>query len=160
VLNEATLKSYSNGTPAVSYSYANGRLMQVSNSVSTTSFGYDGLGRVGSSQQQTLGQAGLQFQYDYNLTDAMTSETYPAGRIVATSYDGSNRVTDVAGLMNDFSTFYVDRVDKGIGPFEKDHVHFTDDSALNSDGTWKHGGWALSNKKAAWITSNGWSLPR
>lgn len=35
----------------------------------------------------------------------------------------------------------VDRVDKGRGPFEKDHVHFGDGErspALNHDGTWKH----------------------
>jgi hypothetical protein len=34
-----------------------------------------------------------------------------------------------------------------------------DGSALNVDGTWKHGGRALTNVQKQWLTSNGWSLP-
>ena len=41
----------------------------------------------------------------------------------------------------------VDRVDKGRGDFEKDHVHFKDGSALNNDGTWKHRKRDLTNKE-------------
>jgi YD repeat-containing protein len=73
-LNEATLKSYSDGvTPLVSYSYTNGRLMSVGNNVSATSFTYDGLGRILTSSQQTLNLSPFSFQYSYNLTDALTS---------------------------------------------------------------------------------------
>jgi RHS repeat-associated protein len=53
----------------------------------------------------------------------------------------------------------IDRVDKGIGPHEKDHVHFSDGSALNSDGTWKHGSHTLTNAEKGWLQQNGWSLP-
>ncbi len=53
----------------------------------------------------------------------------------------------------------VDRVDKGLGPYEKDHVHFKDDHALNHDGTWKHGGRNVTNKEKKWLEENGWEVP-
>jgi hypothetical protein len=53
----------------------------------------------------------------------------------------------------------VDRVDKGLGPHEKDHVHFKDDHALNHDGSWKHGGRNIRNKEKKWLQDNGWKLP-
>ena len=54
----------------------------------------------------------------------------------------------------------VKAVNKGLVIFEKDHIHFKDGSALNVDGTWKHGGRALTNEEARWISDNGWALPR
>lgn len=54
----------------------------------------------------------------------------------------------------------VDRVDSARFPHEQPHIEFKDGNALNIDGTWKHGGRALTNTEANWITSNGWSLPR
>jgi hypothetical protein len=54
----------------------------------------------------------------------------------------------------------VERVDPGIGPNEQDHIHFTDDSALNADGTWKHGGRPLTNAETEWIQQNGWNTPQ
>jgi filamentous hemagglutinin len=53
----------------------------------------------------------------------------------------------------------VTRVDKGKVPGEKNHVHFDDGSAINSDGTWKHGGRQLTNKEKKWLTDNGWKVP-
>ena len=54
----------------------------------------------------------------------------------------------------------VDRVDKGLGPFEKDHIDFKGGDALNKDGSWKHGGRALTNEESEWVTKNGWNLPK
>lgn len=54
----------------------------------------------------------------------------------------------------------VDRVDKGVGPYEKDHVHFKDDHALNRDGSWKHGGRRVTNKEKKWLEDNGWQVPQ
>jgi len=56
----------------------------------------------------------------------------------------------------------VDRVDKGRGPYEKDHVHFGKgerSSALNKDGTWKHNPQALTGAIREWLTKHGWMLP-
>jgi RHS repeat-associated protein len=54
----------------------------------------------------------------------------------------------------------VDRVDKGRGPFEKDHIEFKSGDALNQDGTWKHGGRELTNTESDWVQKNGWNLPQ
>lgn len=54
----------------------------------------------------------------------------------------------------------VDRVDSARFPHEQPHIEFKDGNALNIDGTWKHGGRALTNAEADWISGNGWSLPR
>lgn len=61
---------------------------------------------------------------------------------------------------------YVVRVDYGRIFDEIDHVHFSDGSALNVDGTWKYGGRALSKARlhfrmmwldAATINNKAWN---
>ena len=52
----------------------------------------------------------------------------------------------------------VDRVDVGKIFGEKSHVHFTDGSALNIDGTIKHGVPNINNSISKWLTSNGWKI--
>lgn len=52
------------------------------------------------------------------------------------------------------------RADASRYPFEKDHVHFADGSALNFDGTWKHGWRDLSKKEVEWLQKNGWEIPK
>ncbi len=102
-LNRMTSKSYSDGTPAVNYSFdstsatcTKGRLIGVANSNSTTNLTpYDCLGRVTASSQVTSGQT-YTFGYGYNLAGALTSETYPSGRVVTTAYDNASRVSAVA----------------------------------------------------------------
>lgn len=46
---------------------------------------------------------------------------------------------------------------KGIGAFEKDHVHFKDGSALNRDGTVKHGSPNPSNAASEFLEAHGWA---
>ena len=54
------------------------------------------------------------------------------------------------------------RVDVGKVKGEQTHIHFNDKggSALNIDGTWKHGGTTLTNKQSKWLKANGWTLPQ
>ena len=54
----------------------------------------------------------------------------------------------------------LERVDKPNFPFEQPHVHFNDaeKSALNIDGTWKHGGKILTNIEKKWLKSHGWEV--
>jgi hypothetical protein len=54
----------------------------------------------------------------------------------------------------------IDRIDKGRGPYEQDHVHFEGGAALNKDGTWKHGGKELSNQEREWLDKHGWKYPK
>jgi len=53
----------------------------------------------------------------------------------------------------------IKRVDKGNPDHgEQDHVHFDDDSALNRDGTWKHGSGSLNRSQESWLRGNGWRI--
>jgi RHS repeat-associated protein len=54
----------------------------------------------------------------------------------------------------------IDRIDRGRGEYEKDHVHFKDGSALNYDGSWKHGEKLLTRDEIQWMTKNGWVPPK
>jgi hypothetical protein len=57
----------------------------------------------------------------------------------------------------------IERVDKGVdrpGLKEKPHIHLEDGSALNNDGTWKHGGRPLTEAEKRWILQSGWKLPK
>jgi RHS repeat-associated protein len=103
-LNRPTSRSYSDSTPTVTYAYdtagvsnSKGRLISVSSSVSNTSYsGYDAMGRVTASSQTTDGQT-YAMSYGYNLAGAITSETYPSGRIITTGYDDAGRLNQVNG---------------------------------------------------------------
>ena len=53
----------------------------------------------------------------------------------------------------------IEHVHKGRGTYEKDHVHFTDGTALNNDGTWKHGEHTLTNNERKWLDQHNWILP-
>ena len=58
----------------------------------------------------------------------------------------------------------VTRLDKGLGNFEQNHIHFGDDIALNFDGTMKHGSVddlrrVLTNDGKKWLKSIGVKLP-
>ena len=47
------------------------------------------------------------FPYGYNLAGALTSETYPSGRVVTTGFDAANRVASVGGALSGVTTAYV-----------------------------------------------------
>ena len=101
-LNRITSRSYSDSTPAVSYTYdaagvanSKGRLTSVSSSVSATNCtAYDVLGRLIAGNQVTDGQT-YSMGYSYNLAGAQTSITYPSGRVVSTEYDPAGRMAGV-----------------------------------------------------------------
>jgi len=111
-LNRVTSRTYTNdpqSSPAVSYKYDNqdlipgypaaftrgssiGRLVAVTYGTGSAGnyTGYDQLGRVNVSYQQT-DSINYGFGYGYNLASEMTSETYPSGRQVITEYDSAGR---------------------------------------------------------------------
>jgi YD repeat-containing protein len=121
VLNRLTSKNYSGpvATPPATYIYCNstspcpgvlyseGRLLSVSNSNSTTNYTqYDALGRITVSSQTTAGQSYF-FGYQFNRAGALTSETYPSGRVVNTGFDGANRPVTATGLLGSGTTNYI-----------------------------------------------------
>jgi RHS repeat-associated protein len=102
-LHRISGKSYTGvSTPQVTYSYYPagqtpkvGRLQSVTTSAAGTSYDYDSLGRVTSSTQSIAGAVAASFRfsnYSYKLNDALTSITYPSGRVVNYTYDDAGRV--------------------------------------------------------------------
>jgi RHS repeat-associated protein len=99
LLNRPTTKSYSDGTPSVTYAYdtatnGKGRLASVSSSVSTYSYSsYDALGRA-LNGSETLGSQTYSLTYSYDLAGHMTGITYPSGHVVNYNYDSAGRLGD------------------------------------------------------------------
>jgi YD repeat-containing protein len=100
------------GPPNITYTYdtggANsiGQLVSVANGSTTNYTAFDTMGHVLSSNQVTIGTT-YSFSYTYNLTGALTSETYPSGRVIATAYDGANRPLQVTGSLHGTNTNYL-----------------------------------------------------
>ena len=106
-LNRAKTRTYSDGTPTITYSYDTatlgvGRPASVTSTVSSYSFSYDALGRAISSTQTTDGTA-YTIGYQYNRAGLLISETYPSGRVITTGYDGAGRI---AGVKNQATGLY------------------------------------------------------
>ncbi len=122
-LNRVQSKTYFNLPMTVNYvgvqytydsgsvAYSKGRLTAVTatsqgGDTSTTNYlNYDALGRVVGSSQTTYGNT-YPFGYTYNLADAVTSETYPSGRMVNTCYDSANRVSQVGSTCGNATGAY------------------------------------------------------
>jgi RHS repeat-associated protein len=109
--------AYLADSPTVSYSYdsANisygiGRLAKVTNGISTTTIlSYDAEGRTLASQQSTAGKTYNLF-YGYDLSGALTSETYPSGRQIATQFDGAGREKKIDGALGGQPSAYLSSV--------------------------------------------------
>jgi RHS repeat-associated protein len=104
-LNRPTFKSFSDGTPSVTWLWdtvQKGRLSSVtsigSTTSSTTSFsGYDLLGRPTANAQATPANSSpYNFTYTY-VPAGISSIHFPSGRIVNYSYDIAGRLLSVAG---------------------------------------------------------------
>ncbi|MGH9618542.1 MAG: RHS repeat-associated core domain-containing protein [Bryobacteraceae bacterium] len=67
---------------------------------------FDTVGNVTASNQVTAGQT-YSFAYGYNLAGALTSETYPSGRVVNTTYDGADRPYTLSGIFDAQNTNYI-----------------------------------------------------
>lgn len=105
-LNRPTTKSYSDGTPAVTFSYdtatsGKGRLTSISSSVSTYNYSaYNPLGLpVGASQ--ILGGQTYSLGYTYDLAGHVKTMQYPSGHNVNYDYDSAGRTSTFAGSLGD-----------------------------------------------------------
>jgi RHS repeat-associated protein len=99
-LDRATNRSYSDGTPAVTYAYdtgianAKGKLISVSSSVSAFSYtGYDAMGRANGGTQ-TIGSQNYVLAYTYDLSGHVKTMTYPSGHTVTYNFDRAGRLGD------------------------------------------------------------------
>lgn len=112
-LNRPSSKTFSDSTPGVSISYdpaiANGigQINTVSRNGNSFAYtGYDAMGNVTGSSQTTNGQT-YSFAYGYDLAGDLTSETFPSGRTVKTSYDSAGRPYTLTGTLAGTATTYV-----------------------------------------------------
>ncbi len=102
-LNRVKTRSYSDATPSVTYKYdklakAKGALIETSNSVSTSkTTQFDTWGRPLTFQQITDGVT-YTSQYKYNLSGALTEETYPTGRKVKNDFDANGDILKIHNL--------------------------------------------------------------
>jgi RHS repeat-associated protein len=102
--NRITTKSYSDGTPSVTYTYdapgvpnSKGRVTAASSSVSTYSYtNYDALGRTRTATQTLDGNVYL-LNYTYDLAGHVKKITYPSGNSVTYNYDAAGRLADKDG---------------------------------------------------------------
>ncbi len=106
-INRPTNRTYSDGTPAVTYGYdspevtnSKGRLTSVSSSVSSSIYSaYDPFGRV-LGDTQTIDGAAYSMNYSYNLAGEIISQKYPSGRVVNSEYDSAGRLAGVKNQAN------------------------------------------------------------
>ncbi len=153
-LNRSAGKTYTDGTPAVSYTYDSGglysigHLTAVANAYSSTSYGsFDALGRVGTSVQTTGGPS-YTFSYGYNLGGALTSETYPSKRMVTTAPDAANRPSAVGGKLGTIGTNYVANVLYASHGAPLSYVYGNNVARTNSyNGRLQMGGYIDTNNK-------------
>ena len=130
-LNRAASKSYSDGiTPAVSYTYGDqsypacqavgvgtcGRLTTVTatppsgTTIVNSYSAFDPVGRVKTSSQQFGAALPYTFTYNYDLSGALSSVTYPSGRTVTNAFDAAGRIAGVTGTLSAASTPYASSV--------------------------------------------------
>ncbi|HEY3024715.1 MAG TPA: BPSL0067 family protein, partial [Pyrinomonadaceae bacterium] len=119
-LNRAWQVAYSDNTPTVTNNYDQARtgyfnkgrlteaLTAAVGSVPATSqvYNYDLMGRV-TNNQQTVGDQSYALSYSYNVGGALTSETYPSGRVVSYAFDSAARLSQVSSG----STVYANQFD-------------------------------------------------
>ncbi|MEK6334072.1 MAG: LamG-like jellyroll fold domain-containing protein [Acidobacteriota bacterium] len=123
-LNRATSRSYSDGTPTVTYMYdssaitnGKGRLASVSSSVSSYSYsGYDATGKVLSASQTIYGQPNQTYPmiYTYDLSGQVTSIKYPSLRTVTNTYDAAGRTSSVTGNLGGPSNTYATGINYNV----------------------------------------------
>ena len=77
----------------------------MSSGTASSSYGYDGLGRLLTDTQTVSGHS-YPFSYTHNLIDGVLSMTLPSGRVVNTSYDTAGRASSVTGTMSGVQTSY------------------------------------------------------
>jgi YD repeat-containing protein len=113
-LNRMTGKTYSNGDPAVTYTYDQsgclglaacynvGRRTGMTDAAGSESWAYDKMGRE-LAEQRTCNSITKNTAYTYNLDGSLATLTYPSGRIITYAYSAAARplsAIDTANSIN------------------------------------------------------------
>jgi RHS repeat-associated protein len=113
-LNRLTGKSYSDGTPAVTYLYdltayngltitnGKGRRTGMSDGSGQTAWSYDAMGRVLTKQQTIVGIT-KSIGYTYNRDGSVASIAYPDGRVFAYAYNNARQPVSVVDTADGYN---------------------------------------------------------
>jgi len=111
VLNRMTGKTYSNGDPAVSYSYDQtgcltlsvcyniGRRTAMTDAGGSESWAYDQMGRE-LAEQRITNSITKSTSYSYNLDGTLATLTYPSGRVITYTTDAVERPSEAVDVTN------------------------------------------------------------
>lgn len=145
-LNRLITRSYSDGTPTVTYNYDLAAVPNSRGRITSTIAGdsnyehkaFDALGRVTESRQTFTGPGvsdDYVMTYEYNKLGVLTSQKYPSGRIVKTDYDGAGRI---AGVKNDATGAYY----AGAAGSSADRIQYSPAGAIQimklGNDLWEH----------------------
>jgi len=146
-LNRSLTRTYSDGTPTVTNyydgtglsstpNYSKGKLTRVASSISDSRYtSFDIIGKLLEYQQITDGNT-YTSSYEYNLSGALTQETYPSGRTVTHEYDASGNIARIEGkagpsaIVRPFATAFsylpdgkIEKLRLGNGLYESANVN-------------------------------------
>lgn len=101
--------SYSDGTPSVSFGYDSGgaaadglgRLTSMSDGSGSETYSYDSMGRI-SSRVKTVDSTPYTTSYGYNSLSALTTITYPSGRVIHQDVDAVGRLSSIYDSSNTY----------------------------------------------------------
>jgi RHS repeat-associated protein len=133
-LDRLTFRDYSDSTPDVDFYYdgkglaavpefSRGKTTMVKNSVSENRYtSFNSQGKLLTSQQLTTSeqrsipptQDPYTFNYSYNLSGALTEETYPSGRVVKNTFDEEGEISQVKSKKNSAAGYwtYADAIER------------------------------------------------
>jgi RHS repeat-associated protein len=115
-LARLTGKTYSDTTPAVSYSYdqtsfnglsitnGNGLRTGMTDSSGSTAWSYDSMGRV-LTRQQTIAGVTKSIGHTYNLDGSVATMTYPSTRVYTYGYNNAGQTTSVVDSAHSLNFF-------------------------------------------------------
>jgi RHS repeat-associated protein len=115
-LSRLTGKTYSDTTPAVTYSYdqttSNGLTVTFGNGLRTgmsdgsgaTAWSYDKMGRV-ATRQQTISTVTKSIGYTYNLDSSIAATTYPSGRVYTYAYNNAGQIASLIDTVHNIKFF-------------------------------------------------------
>ncbi len=106
-LNRPTGRTYSNGDPAVTYSYDQvqtgyyniGRRTGMTDAGGSESFDYDQLGRM-QTDQRTTNSVMKTSTYTYNFDGSLATLTYPSGREITYTYNAAAQPISAVDIAN------------------------------------------------------------
>jgi RHS repeat-associated protein len=126
VLNRLTGRTYSNGDPAVTYTYDQatcvgqspcyniGRRTSMTDAAGSELLSYDTMGREWG-EQRTTNSIPMTTTYTYNLNGNLATLTYPSGRMVTYTTDSSGRPAKAQDVANNVNYAMEHGCDWGLG---------------------------------------------